>query len=207
MWLGCPQNLLHLTVVVSWVWAFFFFFFGGTIFLGTMFVRATCQFLAFFLNLVSFSLHVQLFCHWLWSSICAFSILCNYSFYHYHHYYCCCYCYCYFDFRRDRGTMMPSPQHLQLKYSLVHLQQMMPGVSGLRTWNYAIWCACTLTCSVASDSLGPVDCSPPGSSVHGVIPARIPEWVAISSSRGASQLKEWTHASCITCPGRWILYH
>lgn len=26
MWLGCPQNLLHLTVVVSRVWAFFFFF-------------------------------------------------------------------------------------------------------------------------------------------------------------------------------------
>ena len=43
---------------------------------------------------------------------------------------------------------------------------MMPGVSGLRTWNYATWHACMLTCSAASDSLGPVDCSPPGSSVH-----------------------------------------
>ena len=33
----------------------------------------------------------------------------------------------------------------------------------------------------------PVDCSPPGSSVHGILQARILEWVAISSSRGSSQ--------------------
>ena len=32
----------------------------------------------------------------------------------------------------------------------------------------------------------PVDCSPPGSSVHGILQARILEWVAISLSRGAS---------------------
>ena len=31
-----------------------------------------------------------------------------------------------------------------------------------------------------------VDCSPPGSSVHGISQARILEWVAISSSRGSS---------------------
>ena len=33
----------------------------------------------------------------------------------------------------------------------------------------------------------PVDCSPPGSSVHGVLQARILEWVAISFSKGSSQ--------------------
>ena len=33
----------------------------------------------------------------------------------------------------------------------------------------------------------PMDCSPPGSSVHGIIPARILEWVAISYSRRSSQ--------------------
>ena len=32
----------------------------------------------------------------------------------------------------------------------------------------------------------PVDCSPPGSSLHGVLQARILEWVAISYSRGSS---------------------
>ena len=33
----------------------------------------------------------------------------------------------------------------------------------------------------------PMDCSPPGSSVHGILQARILEWVAISSSRGSSR--------------------
>ena len=33
----------------------------------------------------------------------------------------------------------------------------------------------------------PMDCSLPGSSVHGLFQARIPEWVAISFSRGSSQ--------------------
>ena len=32
----------------------------------------------------------------------------------------------------------------------------------------------------------PMDCSPPGSSVHGVFQARILEWVAISDSKGSS---------------------
>ena len=39
--------------------------------------------------------------------------------------------------------------------------------------------------SVVSDFLLPIDCSPPGSSVHGISQARILEWGAISSSRGS----------------------
>ena len=39
--------------------------------------------------------------------------------------------------------------------------------------------------SVVSDSFGNhMNCSPPGSSVHGILQARTLEWVAISSSRG-----------------------
>ena len=53
----------------------------------------------------------------------------------------------------------------------------------------------------------PLDCSPPGSSVHGILQARILEWVAISSSRGSSQPRDWTHISCISCISRRILYH
>ena len=37
-----------------------------------------------------------------------------------------------------------------------------------------------------------MDCSQPDFSVHGVFPARIPEWVAISSSRGSSWPRDWT---------------
>ena len=45
----------------------------------------------------------------------------------------------------------------------------------------------------------PVDCSPPGSSVHGILQARRLEWVAISSSRGSSRPRDQTQASCVSC--------
>ena len=38
----------------------------------------------------------------------------------------------------------------------------------------------------------PMDCSPPGSSVHGILQARILEWVAVPSSRGFSWPRDWT---------------
>ena len=41
--------------------------------------------------------------------------------------------------------------------------------------------------SVVSDSVPPADCSPPGSSVHGILQARTLEWGAISFSRGSSR--------------------
>ena len=41
------------------------------------------------------------------------------------------------------------------------------------------------------------DCSLPGSSVHGVLQARILEWVAMPSSRGSPQLRDQTWVSCI----------
>ena len=43
----------------------------------------------------------------------------------------------------------------------------------------------------------PVDCSPPGSSVHGIFQTRILECVAISFSRGSSQTEDQTQVSCI----------
>ena len=64
-------------------------------------------------------------------------------------------------------------------------------------------CACVLgslqSCSVLWD---PKDCSPPGSSVHGILQARILEWVAISSSRGSSQGSNPRLTSA--CTGRWF---
>ena len=44
---------------------------------------------------------------------------------------------------------------------------------------------------------GPKDGSPPGSSVHGILQARILKWVAISFCRGSSQPRDQTQASCI----------
>ena len=48
-------------------------------------------------------------------------------------------------------------------------------------------CACSVAqlCPTLSD---PMDYSPPGSSVHEIVPARILEWVVISYSRGSSPL-------------------
>ena len=46
--------------------------------------------------------------------------------------------------------------------------------------------------SVVSNSLQPMGCSPPGSAVHGILQARILEWVAMPFSRGSSQPKDHT---------------
>ena len=43
----------------------------------------------------------------------------------------------------------------------------------------------------------PMDCSPPGSSIHGIFQARVLEWVAISFSRRSSLPRDWTWVSCI----------
>ena len=45
----------------------------------------------------------------------------------------------------------------------------------------------------------PVDCSPSGSSVHGILQATILEWVAILSSRGSSRPSNQTSVSCGSC--------
>ena len=50
---------------------------------------------------------------------------------------------------------------------------------------------------IVSDSCDPVDCSLPGSSVHGISEARILEWVAISFSRVSSWPRNQTQVSCI----------
>ena len=55
-------------------------------------------------------------------------------------------------------------------------------------------CVHALLCPNLCD---PMDCSPPVSSVHGILQARMLEWVVISFSRGSSQPRDWTHVSCI----------
>ena len=49
----------------------------------------------------------------------------------------------------------------------------------------------------------PTDCSPPGSSGHGILQARILEWIAMPSSRGSAQPRDQTLVSGIFCIGRW----
>ena len=52
----------------------------------------------------------------------------------------------------------------------------------------------------------PMDCSPLGSSVHGILQARLLGWVAMPSSRGSSAPRHWTHVSYVSYVVRWVLY-
>ena len=79
--------------------------------------------------------------------------------------------------------------------------------------NIYIYLKCTAVC-VCPQSLScvwlffdPMEGSLPSSSDHGIFQARILERVAISSSRGSSQSRDRTWVSCVSCIGRWIIYH
>ena len=61
-----------------------------------------------------------------------------------------------------------------------------------KTWKVKITQLCLTLCDL-------MDCSPPGSSVHGIFPARILEWVAIPFSRGSSWPRDGTRISHISC--------
>ena len=61
-----------------------------------------------------------------------------------------------------------------------------------------------LSCPTLCNSM---DCRPPGSSVHGIVQARILEWVAMPFSRGSSGPRDQTPGSCISCTDRQTLYH
>ena len=62
-------------------------------------------------------------------------------------------------------------------------------------WNcYATLCSDAQSCLSLCD---PLDCSLPGSSLHGIFQARILEWVAISFSKGSSPPRDQTWVFCV----------
>ena len=65
-----------------------------------------------------------------------------------------------------------------------------------------VLCRSLQPCPTLCDSM---DCSWSGSSVFGILQARILEWVAMPSSRGSSWPKDQTCISYISCTGRWLL--
>ena len=66
------------------------------------------------------------------------------------------------------------------------------------------YCSVTQMCPTLCD---PIDCSPPGSSVHGILKAWILGWVAISSTRASSRPRDLNHVSCIGRPGFRVLHY
>ena len=64
---------------------------------------------------------------------------------------------------------------------------------------YVSVCVCVKLLQLCPTLCDSMDYSPPGSSVLGISQARIPEWVAISSSRGSSPLRDQTCLSSLSC--------
>ena len=75
--------------------------------------------------------------------------------------------------------------------------------SNIGSWNVL----CVKSLQSCPTLCSPMDCGPPGSSVHGILQARILEWTAMPSSRGSSQPRDQAHISFVSCIGRWVLYH
>ena len=76
------------------------------------------------------------------------------------------------------------------------------GFSRQEDWSGVPLCAqsCPILCN-------PMDCSPPGSSVHCIFQAKLLDWVAISFSRASSQPRDLTCVCGISCIDWQILYH
>ena len=89
---------------------------------------------------------------------------------------------------RDSLESSPAPQSKSINTSELSLLYGPTLTSVHDYWknhsfDYIVGKVIAVSCSVMSYRLQPMDCSPPGSSVHGILQARILEWVAISSSQ------------------------
>ena len=74
----------------------------------------------------------------------------------------------------------------------------------IQPWKRKKFCHLQQCVSCVQLFCNPIDCSLPGSSVHGISQATILEWIAFSFSRGSSWARDWT---CTSCIGRWTLHH
>ena len=70
-------------------------------------------------------------------------------------------------------------------------------------WTLVLWVLSNLSAAhcmhaqLCPTLCNPMDCSPLGSSVHGIFQTRIVEWFAIFFSRGSSPPRDWACVSCI----------
>ena len=94
-----------------------------------------------------------------------------------------------------QGGLFPNPLFLTLYYALNG------NPSAIDQWlpNVKVKMLVAQSCPTLCD---PMDCSPLGSSVHGISQARIPRWVAIPFSRVSSWPTDWIQVSCIA--GRFL---
>ena len=72
---------------------------------------------------------------------------------------------------------------------------------------YLLWVVGGLFTKSCPTLCDPMDCSPSGSTVHGIFQAIMLEWVAISFSRGSSWPRNRTHNSCVSCTAGGFCTH
>ena len=85
------------------------------------------------------------------------------------------------------------PQSLRLERIQTHLGHSVCSIARVKSSSCClVWLL--LSCVWLCD---PTDCGPTGSSVHGILQARIVEWVAISFSKGSSRPRDLTPDSCL----------
>ena len=104
--------------------------------------------------------------------------------------------------------LTPSSPHRRTQaILLIALGQSKPSGQSkpLGTWIIGL-CVCAKSLQLCPTLCNPMDCSSPGSSVHGILQARVLEWVAMPSSRGYSRPRDQTQVSCISCIGRRVFY-
>ena len=89
--------------------------------------------------------------------------------------------------------------HITLVYLEVHeyLLPLGPWSMFSNTYFTNFFYCCCFVAKSCPTICNPMDCRPPGSSVHGFFPARILGWTAISFSRGSSQSRDQAKVSCI----------
>ena len=87
----------------------------------------------------------------------------------------------------------------------IEILQIWPNCSDFPWWHMTPWMLLfsQKLCPTLHDRM---DCSPPGSSVHGISQARTLEWVAASSSRGSFQPRNQTWVSCDSCSAGRFFY-
>ena len=98
--------------------------------------------------------------------------------------------------------MPPSPPSEFLFQSLCPSPFLSVGKDLFTAINYFLslvaLCVHARSCWIICDPMG---CSPPGSSVHGILQARTLEWAAIVYSRASSRLRDPMSISCLCCVG------
>ena len=86
-------------------------------------------------------------------------------------------------------------------YLVSQFQSLGPSVDfHAQQWNIIVYMYAYSIAQLCLTLCNPMDCSPPGSSIHGILQVRILEWVTIRFSRGSFWRRCWTCISCI--PGR-----